>query len=113
MSRLALADVGTMEPVQTTLKFDRRASERAPADGFAMIAFGPEHAPRLIPVSLRDVSHGGMGVWSCRDEEPGTPFVVYANGAPCPTMRGEVARCKPESGGGYFLGLCHQHLCAA
>ncbi|MBX3363169.1 MAG: PilZ domain-containing protein [Phycisphaeraceae bacterium] len=113
MSALALADVGANEPVEVKLKFDRRSSPRIPADGFAMIAFGDQTDHVLIPVMLRDISHGGLGVDAHRAVEPGTPFVMYANGAPCPHHQGEVARCVSQGGKSFRLGLCTTPLLAA
>ncbi len=97
----------------TTLRFERRRSERRQAQGTAVAVFGrKDRAPLLTSVRLADWSREGLGVYLDSEIRPGTNFALYPEDGSMARRFGRVARCE-RVGKGFRLGLQYQQALAA
>ncbi len=88
----------------TTLKFDRRSTRRAPATGTAMAAFFAREGTSLTSVAMSDTSPGGVGIISPVQAAPGCACSLFPHSARALPRVGVVVRCTLTPRG-YRVGL--------
>ena len=85
---------------------DRRTSRRvAIKRDCKVILIGQSHLPE-VPVTLHDMSIGGVGMFSKRPIPPGTPIVLplHVAGDASKLLLCDVKTCRYSHGGLYFVG---------
>lgn len=113
MSNASAKDTTLQLAPPAPLRFERRRSERKPAQGSAVAVFDrPGRSPLLTSVKVTDSAPGGLGVQLDNEIKPGTTFAIYPDDASMPRRFGRVVACS-RLRKGYRLGMQFQQAIAA